>query len=88
MRDFHQSTHIEVQHSETRIEDIFAELTSLHCKEDSSYRTDFLRLRLEVVQLCQEKSDYYNDVKISDFLKSFSERDNRWMEDAICCLED
>jgi hypothetical protein len=57
-------------------------------KEDASYKTEFLRLRLEVVQMCQEKSDTYKDVKVPELLKSFTERDNRWMEDAICCLED
>ena len=29
MRDFHLATHVEVQHSEVRIENIFAELTEL-----------------------------------------------------------
>ena len=88
MRDFHQSTHIEKQHSEVKIQDIFAELTHLQSKEDEGFRTDILRLRLEVVQMGQEKSSTYKDIKIPELLKSFTERDNLWMEDAICCLDD
>ena len=44
--------------------------------------------------MCQEQSEVAHVaqnkqvIRVPELLLSFSERDNQWMEDAICCLED
>ena len=69
-------------------------LTDITNCEEASFRTEFLRLRLEVVQMCQEQQDVFKvkkddqGIKVYQLLQSFSERDNKWMEDTICCLKD
>ena len=73
---------------------ILSELTEIDNAEEDVFRSEFLRLRLEVVQMCQEQSEVAHVaknkqvIKVPELLLSFSERDNLWMEDAICCLED
>ena len=81
-------------HREVAFERIFGELTEVNSWNEDVYRTEFLRLRLEIVQMAHEETQVAfiskgkQYVKVPDLLQSFSERDNEWMEDAICCLED
>ena len=76
------------------VERILSELTEVNSVEDDVFRSEFLRLRLEVVQMCQEQSEVAHVsqnkqvIRVPELLQSFSERDNQWTEDAICCLED
>ena len=76
------------------VEIILSELTEINSVEDQVFRSEFLRLRLEVVQMCQEQSEVAHMsqnkqvIRVPESLQSFSERDNQWMEDAICCLKD
>ena len=76
------------------VEIILSELTEIDNAEEDVFRSEFLRLRLEVVQMCQEQSEVAHMsqnkqvIRVPESLQSFSERDNQWMEDAICCLKD
>jgi len=93
-RDFYQGKHLEVIHREVAFERIFGELTEVNKWDEDCYKTEFLRLRLEIVQMSHEETQVAfiargkQYVKVPELLQSFSERDNEWMEDAICCLED
>jgi len=93
-KDLSQAEHVEVQHQEVPVEHILGELTEINSVEEDIFRSEFLRLRLEVVQMCQEQSEVAHVsqnkqvIRVPELLQSFSERDNQWTEDAICCLED
>jgi|TARA_B110000285_G_C15108791_1_gene609737 hypothetical protein len=70
------------------------ELTEVSSANEDIFRSDFLRQRLEIVQMCWEQTEVVNlsrreqAIRIPDLVQSFIERDNRWMEDAVYCLED
>jgi hypothetical protein len=52
-RDLNQADHVEVQHREVPVDRVLTELlTDITNAEEASFRTEFLRLRLEVVQIC------------------------------------
>jgi hypothetical protein len=80
---------VEVRHREVSLESVMAELVGQSSKEDSTYRSGFLRLRLEVVQLALEQSAQLPGTQLpTSFVMSLAERDATWMEDAVNCLED
>jgi hypothetical protein len=56
-KDLYQAEHVEVKHQEVNVETILSELTEINSVEDHVFRSEFLRLRLEVVQMCQEQSE-------------------------------
>jgi len=83
-----------VTHREVPLDLILSEIVSLENSKEDAYRTEFLRLRVEVVQMYQEEADEAivhkskQPIIVSQLLQSFTERDPEWMEDSICCLED
>lgn len=94
-RDLSQADHVEAQHREVPVDRVLTELlTDITNAEEATFRTDFLRLRLEVVQMCIEQRELVDvpggsaGIRVPELLASFPERDQRWMEDAICCLKD
>lgn len=54
-RDLGQADHVEVLHHEVPVDCVLTELlTDITDAREATFRTDFLRLRLEVVQMCTE----------------------------------
>ena len=54
-RDLGLADHVEVQHREVPVDGVLTELLSdITDAKEATFRTDFLRLRLEVVQMCIE----------------------------------
>lgn len=84
---------IEVKHKEVAMEQAFSELIGVTEVSDASYRTEMLRLRLEIVQMCKEQTETVRlepdgpEIQIREALEAFCERDTEWMEDALCCLQ-
>jgi len=65
-------------HREVSTETILAELTGVTESGEDDYYTEFLRLRLELVQLCVEEERDFSGAH---------ERTRLWMEDGISCLK-
>lgn len=80
---------VEVNHREVSLQSLLAELIRITNKDDSTFRTDYLRLRLEIVQMALEQNQTLPGTNILlSQVQSLSERDNAWMEDAVNCLTD
>ena len=73
-----------VEHREIQMEVLLSELNDMGQVKESGYRTEFLRQRLEIVQMSIEQSES----QMSQQLVSLIERDSLWMHDAVCCLND
>ena len=88
---------VEVTHREITYDQMLLELCEVNNVEEDSFRSEFLRLRLEIVQMSLEQSETISlkgtkhkrppTVLVSQ-VQSFTERDHSWMEDAVCCLQD
>ena len=70
---------IEVNHREVKMEEFMLELADVTDQSESTYLSDFLKLRLEAVQLALGPSAGQN---------SLLGQDSLWMEDSIVCLRD
>ena len=70
---------IEVNHREVKMEEFMLELADVTDQSESTYLSDFLKLRLEAVQLALGPSAGQN---------SLLDQDSLWMEDSIVCLRD
>ena len=47
---------VEVKHREVSFENMMAELINISNKEDTTYKSEFLRLRLEIVKIALENN--------------------------------
>lgn len=53
-RDLSRAGHAEVKHREVPIEKVLSELAEITNAKDDVFRSEFLRERLEIVQMCWE----------------------------------
>ena len=56
-RDLTNMSNIEVKHYEVPVESVFGELIEIQSAYEAVFRSQFLQLRLEVVQMCHEQSE-------------------------------
>mmetsp|Transcript_29535 Transcript_29535/g.44984 ORF Transcript_29535/g.44984 Transcript_29535/m.44984 type:complete len:83 (+) Transcript_29535:9414-9662(+) len=79
-------------HHEVKAEKVIAELAEVTLASESEYKTEFMRQRLELVQMCNEENETLKSKTGGPFASSLicsaHERDREWMEDAVCCLSD
>lgn len=81
-RNTSRTGEVEMQHREVSIEQALGELTKVTNANEDIFRSNFLRERLEIVQMCWEQTEVIGlsqnekDIKIPTLVQSFIERDN------------